>query len=926
MASHSQLVENILDLPWAGTTDEFCKSWCRFVCALVSARTEWAANVLNRIVKALRWRSDWLPLQPPNQPAPSADATNSSQTPAQPTRRLLYTRTHLLLRAVLALIPTSVSTLNQLLVKHFPHRREGKREQATFARNILFITQYEGQVAETVWRVVADRAIGLDVEIQIELDELEEEGGGEGSDIGEEKSSAASDLDPFDRAIDDDDSSEGSDSGDEGGTGFDDLSDEDIEDVDGDGTGGLLQDGEEERKDRKVRELVDKLDALMKVCLEHLEKMGTVKGKKTGASELVLDPRSTWLNDFLGTAAPSSGNVTPTSERPQSFSVKTEELTRTSPEVDEEFEATKDALFHNLLQLFSRSILPTFKCRHVQFLLFWYCSLETDFADYFLGFLIHKAIYAKSGVGGFDDDSMDRSSGQRERAEPLVLRQASASYVASFVSRAHYITPTYTRTVVLNLCSYLEAHLEAYSNAITLANSIGLANIADERTRRLAVAPPGSEEHAIWYAVAQAVFYIFCFRWQDLKIGGAGPGVASTSTGAGPGGAASSSTPRKVSKAASITSSNERDADEYEVDGGLMIGSLSSTGSSSYAMPSSVHRGQPFSLASHKANADAKAREAPGLGPSSFSSSLSSAQDPALGEIQLDAPSNIDTEPTGVPAGSAGGSGTGTGTSSWSQGLSILQRAILSPLNPLQHCSGTVVRQFAAVAQHVGFLYCWSLIEANNRRSAGIGVSSDSQAHGGTNAVAANSRDTRGVASTPHNATGGTAGAAGTRAFLAKDLEGFFPFDPYRLSSTAERFVAPLYREWRDVAPVGLGGDEEEEEEEEGSDEESDDEESTSGGEEDEEEEEDSLTSESQEHNSHNRLALSASRTGLQIPGSGKRPHHHRRRQRSSRGRDGAEDSSLLSASDASRNDEEDGQGDGAGIEEGLEAMSVSAS
>ncbi|PWN18486.1 RNA polymerase I-specific transcription initiation factor RRN3 [Microstroma glucosiphilum] len=613
MASHSQLVENILDLPWAGATDEFCKSWCRFVCALVSARTEWAANVLNRIVKAL-----------------------SSQTPTQPTRRLLYTRTHLLLRAVLTLIPTSVSTLNQLLVKHFPHRRESKREQATFARNILFITQYEGQVAETVWRVVADRAIGLDVEIQIELDELEEEGGGEGSDI------------------------EGSDSGDEGGTGFDDLSDEDIEDVDGDGAGGLHSDGEEEKKERKVRELVDKLDALMKVCLEHLEKMGTV---------------------------------------------------------DEEFEATRDALFHHLLQLFSRSILPTFKCRHVQFLLFWYCSLETDFADYFLGFLIHKAIYARSG-----------------RAEPLVLRQASASYVASFVSRAHYITPTYTRTVVLNLCSYLEAHLEAYSNAITLANSIGL--------------------HAIWYAVAQAVFYIFCFRWQDLKIGGPGSGVAAA--------------------------------------------------------------------------------------------------------------------------------GLGTSTSSWSQGLSILQRAVLSPLNPLQHCSGTVVRQFAAVAQHVGFLYCWSLIEANNRRSAGMG-----------------------------------------------DLEGFFPFDPYRLSSTAERFVAPLYREWRDVAPVGLGGDEEEgSDEESAEDEDEEEEESTSGGEEEEEEEEEgSLTSSSQDHHQHQQhphLALSASRPGLQIPGSGKRSHHHRRRQRSARGRgdDGTEDSSLLSASDASRTGEEGG---GGGIEEGLEAMSVSA-
>lgn len=48
-------------------------------------------------------------------------------------------------------------------------------------------------------------------------------------------------------------------------------------------------------------------------------------------------------------------------------------------------------------------------------------------------------------------------------------------------------------------------------------------------------------------------------------------------------------------------------------------------------------------------------------------------------------------------------------------------------------------------------------------------------------------------------------------AAQASDLEGFFPFDPYRLRGTAERFVDPLYRHWNDVAPQGLGaGDDDE--------------------------------------------------------------------------------------------------------------------
>lgn len=826
-ASHSQLVENILDLPWAGASDEFAKSWCRFVCALVSARTEWAGSVLGRIVKAMRWRSDWQPLQPLNSP-PSPSSLSSGPQPARPTRRLLYSRLHLLLRAILTLIPTLPSTLSALLSRHLPHKRESAREQATYMRNILLITRYEGQVAETVWRLVADRAIGLDVEIQIELDELEE-----GADTDEIEEDLAN-LDPFDRPLGEDDDSDSEENESDDESSDQDDSEPDFDDISDGGTSDEGEDGAKddaeatERKARNVRDMVSKLDALLKVCFEHLQAVGTGQGRpRRGAAfsslnggdvdfESVLDSHPNWLQEFLGQAG--SNSSTPTLERPQAAAmmgslVKAEEgdvsaeaslpsaqpfngrptaPTSPSPEDEEAREVARHSLFQQLLNLFTRSILPTFKCRHVQFLLFWFCSLEPDFADFYLGLLIHKAIYS-SPVGAGDDSfrldggSKGSGSSSKQRGDPIVLRQAAASYVASFVSRAKYISPQYTRTVVFNLCSFLEAHLEEHSTAVRDVQHYGEAGV-DDGTARLAMAQPGSDEHAIFYAVAQAVFYIFCFRWQDLRNG-------------------------------DDAGRDEPPEDPLENDPGLIIGSLSSTGSSSFALPSSLHNHREQS-ASHLMAPN----ETPSFEP----------------RRDVRYPSSPSLSATVVPPPTAAVSASTMTGGEWSSGLAVLQRVIVSPLNPLHFCSSTVVQQFASVAQHVGFLYCWSVIEANRRGGSG----------------GAKSRQADLKSSAPSKFKGPTRAQNPPSRSLTKDLEGFFPFDPYRLRGTAERFVQPLYRDWSDVAPEGMagGGDDESESEEE--------QESEAEDDDDEEEEEETGT-----ENESNASSVRANSGGLQIPG-----------------------------------------------------------
>lgn len=148
-------------------------------------------------------------------------------------------------------------------------------------------------------------------------------------------------------------------------------------------------------------------------------------------------------------------------------------------------QALSQIRFHSLLSIFERTILRTFKSRYTQFLVFWYSSLDTQFRDHFLGTVVSKALL--------------------EPEQPVVTRAAAASYVASYVSRASFVDRAETRNVIAILCKFLETHLVAFD-----------AYQAQSTNKNKIAAQQSSEQHAVFYASAQAVFLIFCFRWRDL--------------------------------------------------------------------------------------------------------------------------------------------------------------------------------------------------------------------------------------------------------------------------------------------------------------------------------------------------------------------------------------------------------------------------
>ena len=133
-----------------------------------------------------------------------------------------------------------------------------------------------------------------------------------------------------------------------------------------------------------------------------------------------------------------------------------------------------DDAFEHLLIQFESTIVPTYRSRHTQFLLFHFGQAS--------GSLIERFIAACAGIA-FD------------KSRPQITRFAAAAYLASFVSRGAHVT----KDVVRNVFCLLVAELD---------------NL--RRNHEPTCTGPDPRRFGGYYAIAQAILYTFCFRWRDL--------------------------------------------------------------------------------------------------------------------------------------------------------------------------------------------------------------------------------------------------------------------------------------------------------------------------------------------------------------------------------------------------------------------------
>ncbi|KAF2682805.1 hypothetical protein K458DRAFT_478734 [Lentithecium fluviatile CBS 122367] len=133
-----------------------------------------------------------------------------------------------------------------------------------------------------------------------------------------------------------------------------------------------------------------------------------------------------------------------------------------------------DETFESLISQFANIILPTYRSRHTQFLLFHFSQTSPDLMERFAGCCSHLA---------FDS------------GRPHILRVAAAAYLASFIARGAHVSGPVVRDVFDLLCHHLES--------LRIAHEPGCKG-------------PDLRRYGTYYAVSQALLYAFCFRWRDL--------------------------------------------------------------------------------------------------------------------------------------------------------------------------------------------------------------------------------------------------------------------------------------------------------------------------------------------------------------------------------------------------------------------------
>lgn len=134
------------------------------------------------------------------------------------------------------------------------------------------------------------------------------------------------------------------------------------------------------------------------------------------------------------------------------------------------------AMFDTLLSHFRNIILPTYRSRHTQFLLFHFAQTSEHLIDTFAGECVDLAF----------------NSGRA-----AALKQSSAAYLASFVSRGANVLPH----VVRDVFDYIGANLDLIRSE-----------------NELSCRGPDLQRYGTFYATTQALLYIFCFRWRDLVV------------------------------------------------------------------------------------------------------------------------------------------------------------------------------------------------------------------------------------------------------------------------------------------------------------------------------------------------------------------------------------------------------------------------
>lgn len=134
----------------------------------------------------------------------------------------------------------------------------------------------------------------------------------------------------------------------------------------------------------------------------------------------------------------------------------------------------RDTAIEQLISQFHSHILPTYRARHPQFLVFHFAQSDPIIVDRFVTSCVAVLV---------------------DRKQPHLLRHSAAAYFSGFVGRGAHVSPQVVQDCLELLCDHLTTLRKAY-----------------EPTCR----GPDLKRFGDFYAAFQAILYIFCFRWRDV--------------------------------------------------------------------------------------------------------------------------------------------------------------------------------------------------------------------------------------------------------------------------------------------------------------------------------------------------------------------------------------------------------------------------
>jgi len=190
---------------------------------------------------------------------------------------------------------------------------------------------------------------------------------------------------------------------------------------------------------------------------------------------------------------------------------------------------TPRQLYKMILSTFDSVIITTHRSKFVQFVILFLCGLDGE---------QHANSSTNSSANNHDQqqqlqqkqhqqqqkdhDDEEQSMLSREFAAKLIdlvldpfraiiTRQSAACYLASFVSRSRFVCASTACEAVSAILRFADAYMEAYPTEASARNArknmAGDAGNADQNSKVVI--------HSLFYTVAQAAFYIMCFRGKE---------------------------------------------------------------------------------------------------------------------------------------------------------------------------------------------------------------------------------------------------------------------------------------------------------------------------------------------------------------------------------------------------------------------------